>query len=32
MLDFKLKSLYIIFSFVEREEGVVIVQKYDRKS
>jgi hypothetical protein len=32
MLDFQLKSLCIIFSFVDREQGVVIVQEYDMKS
>jgi hypothetical protein len=32
MLNLRLKSLFIIFSFVDREQGVPIVQEYDSKS
>jgi len=32
MLDPRFKSLRIVFSFVGREQGVVLVEKYDRKS
>jgi hypothetical protein len=32
MLDPRLKSLRIISSFVGREQGVVFIEKYDRKS
>jgi hypothetical protein len=32
MLNLRFKSFLIIFSFVERKQGVVIVQEYDRKS
>ncbi len=32
MLDLKLKSLFIISSFVGKEQGVVLVEKYDKKS
>jgi hypothetical protein len=32
MLDPKFKSFYIIFSFVRKEQGVVLVEEYDRES
>ncbi len=32
MFNLRFKSFLIIFLFVEREQGVVIVQEYDRKS
>jgi hypothetical protein len=32
MLDPRYKSLHIISSFVGREQGVVLVEKYDKKS
>ncbi len=32
MLDLKFKSFNIISSFVEREQGVVLVGEYDKKS
>jgi hypothetical protein len=32
MLDPRYKSLCIISSFVGREQGVVLVEEYDRKS
>ncbi len=32
MLDPRYKSLPILSSFVKMEQGVVIVEKYDRKS
>jgi hypothetical protein len=32
MLDPKFKSLHILSSFVGREQGVVLVEEYDRKS
>ncbi len=32
MLDPRYKMLCIIFSFVGREQGVVLVEDYDRKS
>jgi hypothetical protein len=31
MLDPRFKSLHIISSFVEREQGVALVEEYDRK-
>jgi len=32
MLDLKFKSLCLVFSFVGREEGVSIVDEYDRRT
>ncbi len=32
MLDPRFKSLCFVFSFIEREQGVAIVEEYDRKS
>jgi len=32
MLDPKFKSFYIIFSFVGKEQGVVLGEEYDRES
>jgi hypothetical protein len=32
MLDIRFKSLHIVSSFVGREQGVVLVEKYDRKT
>ncbi len=32
MLDPKFKSLSIVCSFVKREQGVVFVENYDRKT
>ncbi len=32
MLDLKFKNFYIISSFVRREQGVVLVEEYDKKS
>ncbi len=32
MLDPRFKSLHIISSFVEKEQGVALVEEYDRKS
>ncbi len=32
MLNLRFKILYIISSFVGREQGVAIVKEYDRKS
>ncbi len=32
MLDPKFKSLCIVWSFVEREQGVAFVEKYDKKT
>jgi hypothetical protein len=32
MLDLKYKSLHIVSSFVEREQGVALVEEYDKKS
>jgi hypothetical protein len=32
MLDPKFKSLHIIFSFVGREQGVTLIEEYDRKT
>jgi len=32
MLDPRYKSLHITFSFVGREQGVALVEEYDRKS
>jgi hypothetical protein len=32
MLNLRFKSLHIIFSFFGHEEGVNIVEKYDRRS
>jgi hypothetical protein len=31
MLDLKFKNLHIISSFIGREEGVVIIEEYDKK-
>lgn len=32
MLDSRFKSSHIVFSFIGREQGVVIVEEYDSKS
>jgi hypothetical protein len=32
MLDLRFKGLCIISSFVEREQGVALVEEYDRKT
>jgi len=32
MLNLRFKSFFILFSFVERKQGVVIVEEDDRKS
>jgi len=32
MLDSRFKSFHIVFSFIGREQGVVIVEEYDSKS
>jgi hypothetical protein len=32
MLDPRFKSLILIFSFIDHEHGVAIVEKYDKKS
>jgi len=32
MLDTRYKSLHIVFSFVKWEQGVALVEEYDRKS
>jgi hypothetical protein len=32
MLDLRYKSLHIVSSFVGKEQGVALVEEYDRKS
>ncbi len=32
MLDYRFKSFHIVFSFIRREQGVAIIEEYDRKS